>query len=144
MSCYMWIQPELCIAEKFVMLMLSRLPLRWLWWGSSSRGWRATPPKQNAKMHSKLPPCSSVHSPTRAENAEFQKFGKSAKILWSVFSGLSVEIPARAYILFGAFHIVSPLERQFPRSSGPRDFRFYKFASCSKSRITSPDLLLGF
>ncbi|GMP58453.1 hypothetical protein CsSME_00022110 [Camellia sinensis var. sinensis] len=37
------------------------------------RGRGATPPKQNVKMHSKLPVRSSGHDPTRAENAGFQK-----------------------------------------------------------------------
>ncbi|GMP31612.1 hypothetical protein CsSME_00005754 [Camellia sinensis var. sinensis] len=44
----------------------SRVASRW------GRG--LEPLKQNAKMHYKLPVCSSGHSPARAENAEFQKF----------------------------------------------------------------------
>ncbi|KAL7177714.1 hypothetical protein ACSBR2_030976 [Camellia fascicularis] len=39
------------------------------------RGRGVAPPKQNAKMHSKLLVRSSGHSPARAENPWFQKFG---------------------------------------------------------------------
>ena len=154
----MQIQLESCFAENFVALMLSRLPLHWLWRGLScpvsSRGrggnapWRvrgsATAGVRGSAPEAKCKTTFKVACPLERRMLSSRSLVSLQIYCDSCFHArASISLLERTF-WFRTRHIESPLERQFPRSSGPRDFRFYKFTTCSKSRITSPDLLLGF
>ena len=147
--------PNYALQRSFVMLILSRLPLRWLWQGSSypvsSRGSKgqcslAGPGQRHGGVEgqcpqSKMQKCIQSYLPTRASIPPLERRILGSRSLIAYKNTAICFFPLERN--FSCLS-VGPLERPIWRSSGDRGTVFYKYVFQCKSRITSPDLLLGF